>query len=298
MLLLGMCPKCGFTQKIDNEADAWICQRCKAPFIVANVTWIYEQQTHSTPKDFVIRGGILEAYDGVSVNVIIPNTVKEIGTAAFENLRITSVHIPEGVDTIGSRAFALCKSLKSIAIPKTVRKIDEQAFAGCISLEHIEIPYGVKYLPKGTFSGCKSLNSVILPEGLTDISEATFQDCMSLKEIKIPNSIKSIAYEEPGDEYSSGTTSAFRGCNSLNNVILSFDARKMIRSTADEINSNKEIRNKHNILKSFEYTPWYRTIDEEYQQELRKASHRCIYCGHRFNPFTKKCTHCGKRKSY
>lgn len=298
MLSLGMCPKCGFTQKIDNDADAWICQSCKAPFIVANTTWICGQQTHYTEKDFVIRGGILETYNGASVNPIIPNGVKEIGTAAFENLRITSIHIPEGVDTIGSRAFALCKSLKSIVIPQTVRKIDEQAFVGCSSLEHIEIPNGVNYLPKRTFSGCKSLNSVILPEGLTDISEAAFQDCISLKEIVIPSSIKNIAYEERGDEYSSGSTSAFSGCSSLNSVILPFDAKKTLRSTADEINSSKEIRNKYYILRAFEYTPWYKALNEEYQQELRKASHRCIYCGHIFNPFTKKCTHCGKPKSY
>ena len=47
------------------------------------------------------------------------------------------VEIPEGVKSIGRRAFKGCSSLKSVTIPDSVKSIDENAFDGCPNLEFI-----------------------------------------------------------------------------------------------------------------------------------------------------------------
>lgn len=90
--------------------------------------------------------------------------VTAIGSAAFLNCwRITSVKIPEVVESIGDRAFEGCKSLKSVSIPCTVKSIGEYAFDGCISLESVEVPASVTTIGIGAFGGCSALKKATLP---------------------------------------------------------------------------------------------------------------------------------------
>lgn len=67
----------------------------------------------------------------------INDSVEIIGAQAFHNqTRMTEVVIPSSVKEIGS-AFNYCYGLKSIEIPKSVEKIDEGCFNQCNSLERI-----------------------------------------------------------------------------------------------------------------------------------------------------------------
>lgn len=60
--------------------------------------------------------------------------VTEIRNNAFSYEMITSVVIPEGVSTVGSRAFCGCGELESIVIAKSVTSIGSSAFRDCTSL--------------------------------------------------------------------------------------------------------------------------------------------------------------------
>ena len=60
--------------------------------------------------------------------------VTEIRNNAFSYETITSVVIPEGVSTVGSRAFCGCGELESIVIAKSVTSIGSGAFRDCTSL--------------------------------------------------------------------------------------------------------------------------------------------------------------------
>lgn len=65
-------------------------------------------------------------------SVVIPNTVEEIGYAAFENCySLKSVNIPSSVTTIVSRAFWNCKKLESLFIPASVTSIGTEVFNYC-----------------------------------------------------------------------------------------------------------------------------------------------------------------------
>lgn len=70
------------------------------------------------------------------------------------------VTIPEGVTSIGSRAFSGCSRLTSVTIPDGVTSIGDWAFENCSSLTSVTIPASVKSIGISAFSGCSNLETV------------------------------------------------------------------------------------------------------------------------------------------
>lgn len=114
-------------------------------------------------------------YEGPGGNVVIPEKINggEVvaicGFSFMENESITGVIIPEGVEWIGSEAFAGCKNLESVMLPSTLWTISDRAFADCIALTEINLPEGVDYIDPTAFEGCDQLNleAVMNPEPLS-----------------------------------------------------------------------------------------------------------------------------------
>lgn len=73
--------------------------------------------------------------------MIFPANTQMIGTEAFVGAWAGSVILPEGIEIIGSRAFAECGNLKWIYIPSSVEEIAEDAFDNCDEL----MIYGERY---------------------------------------------------------------------------------------------------------------------------------------------------------
>lgn len=72
----------------------------------------------------------------------VPETVKEIYAYAFYGCRITELKLPEGLQTIGEKAFMYSKGLKTLEIPKSVTAIGAEAFYHT-GLESVKIKWGV-----------------------------------------------------------------------------------------------------------------------------------------------------------
>ncbi len=132
----------GYTDKLQNEVKMKIPSRCTK--IQVNS---YGSNTDS--RSFCTEIKTIE----------IPNTVTEIGRAAFAASdwgkgfgALQKVDIPDSVEKIGSDAFLHCINLTEIKIPDSVTSIGYSAFWGCTSLSSITIPSSVINIEFGAFT--------------------------------------------------------------------------------------------------------------------------------------------------
>ena len=153
---------------------------------------------------------ISTSYEG---NVTIPSViygyrVKSIGYRSLRKTNITSVVIPNGIETIGTEAFEQCSKLTSIDIPNGIKTIGAEAFKTCSLLETARIPESVQTIYSEVFKNCYKLHTVVFEDGITKVGSYMFDNCSSLVSVDLPNSINSI---EEG---------AFQSCRSLPEIAL------------------------------------------------------------------------------
>lgn len=130
--------------------------------------------------------------------VVLPPTLKKIGSCAFQRTSLTSVNIPDNVETIEESAFSQVKKLQEVHLPDSLTSLGRYAFASCRSLRTVKIPTKLKEIPWYTFDGCNSLQSVELHDSITGIGDYSFRNC-NLREITLPKSttwVGGSAFEE------------------------------------------------------------------------------------------------------
>jgi hypothetical protein len=128
---------------------------------------------------------------------VLPPTITEIGWGAFLGCSaLKSLTVPEGVRTIGPKAFEMRfvgsgtdstpdTSLEQITLPTTLDSIGSYAFQNCTRLKSITLPAGFRALGLEVFSGCKSLTSFHLPAGVEYMRGGLFQNCPAMKTITV-----------------------------------------------------------------------------------------------------------------
>jgi len=124
-------------------------------------------------------------------NVIIPGSVKKIGTEAFYRSRIGSITISAGVQSIGEKAF-MGNQLKSVVIPEGITEIGKQAFYENF-ITSVSFPASLKKIGEDAFRVNK-IQSLSLPPNLANLGEYVFSG-NKLTEITIPASLKKISPE-------------------------------------------------------------------------------------------------------
>lgn len=187
-----------------------------------------EEYTQWNPEDYDVitnnmaftitnEGAILEsANPNLAGHIEIPEEVYYEGTktsypviaiyCAMNNCtKITSVSIPNTVETIGDDAFKDCTNLNNVVIPNSVLYIRSGAFGNCSSLTSVNIPNSVISIA-GAFSGCTNLTKINISNGVKYM-QAAFAGCTSLTSFTVPNSVEDIG-------------NCFEGCTNLTSVVL------------------------------------------------------------------------------
>ena len=135
----------------------------------------------SSASDFKMEGSTLVKYRGKEKNVSIPDTVKVIGSGAFENKKnIELVVIPNSVTKIEPYAFWGCDNLDTVVLGKGLSEVGDYAFAGCKGLEQMTIPTNVKVIGVQAFGDCVNLRDIAIPKETTSIHDTAFDGCYQL----------------------------------------------------------------------------------------------------------------------
>lgn len=90
---------------------------------------------------------------------------------------MNNVVIPDSVTEIGSNAFTGCTGLTSLTIGNGLTSIGNAAFGNCNALENLTLSNGLTFIGSSMFSGCRSLASVTIPSSVSSIGTGAFEGC-------------------------------------------------------------------------------------------------------------------------
>lgn len=183
----------------------------------------------SAEEEFVITDGVLEKYNGIAAEVVIPDGVVALGDLAFDgNPTVEKICVPDTVETIGYSSFHSCANLRELHLGSSVSKIGDNAIWQSYSLTVITVDGDNPYLtavdnvvyskdlstlvlfPGGfsgefvipdhvtkvgdySFFGCKNITSLIIPGSVTEIGSHGLWGLSGIENIDLPDGITKIA---------------------------------------------------------------------------------------------------------
>ena len=179
--------------------------------------------------------------------VIVHEGITELGGNAFRSCtKLTSVTLPNSLETIGISAFEGCSGLKTVTFGTGLRTVERYAFQDCTGLTGVYITdlaawcaisyadyssspmYHAKALyVNGTLLG----GTLEITPGVTKIPKYAFYGCTGITALYLPDSVKTV--ESDAFTYCSGLTvadlgagvatvgsAAFSYCSSLSSVSM------------------------------------------------------------------------------
>ena len=166
---------------------------------------------------------------------VLPSTVEIAPQAFYENKRLKTVILPEGLETIGEEAFSVSNeasssALESITIPSTVKRIGRAAFFSATKLTEL------------IFATDENGNSA-----LTEISNQAFRHCTSLTEVVLPDSLHTLGVATSSwHDRPDSAASVFYECTSLETIVLSNSMSEIPSQTFGLCTSLKNVVIKQN----------------------------------------------------
>ena len=137
----------------------------------------------------VIRGNVTKidgdifGYRSSVTNIVLPETVTEIGDNAFASAyKLKEISIPN-VTTIGANAFSGCSELNKIETGDNLVSIGGGAFKNCTKLSQFNTGNKLVSIGNEAFANCTDLFRFTLPETVTSVGDGAFSNCTSILEV-------------------------------------------------------------------------------------------------------------------
>ena len=137
----------------------------------------------------------------------IPESVKVIEMYAFRDSLLTSIHIENNIERLGSFAFASSIQLTSVYIGKNLKIMNSNPFRRCLGLKNItiheenncfkivdDILMDTNETKIINYSPLKQETSYRIPNTVTSIDYFSFAHQSYLESVTIPSSVQSIQY--------------------------------------------------------------------------------------------------------
>jgi hypothetical protein len=189
--------------------------------VIIGSRWGVDFQLDPLPFFYTVANDTvaITGYDNGPPDVVVPATIESlpvvaIAAGAFQGLdTLTSIALPDSVESVGENAFAGCLNLRSIAFGRGLTELGEGALQDCPALSSLvvspgngafatdaagvlfshdfstlhrypparaddsyEVPVAVLSIQPYAFDGCAELVTLTLPVGLEAIGAAAFGD--------------------------------------------------------------------------------------------------------------------------
>ena len=168
--------------ELDGKAIELLAEYCGYDFFGDfNPEWFdgFKDLVNILDNDCAVTwDGIVIKYIGDGGDVVLDEKIKGIGKEAFARTAVTSVKIPENIEYIGDRAFALTSELGSIKIPANATGFGNYIFDQS-GIKKITFEDGIKTIPDSICFHCLSLTTVNMPESVEKIGDGAFMYCTS-----------------------------------------------------------------------------------------------------------------------
>ena len=117
---------------------------------------------------------------GKLVNFIYPSFTTSIAASEWRySTVLKSAAIPDGVTSIGNRAFSECSNLTTVNLPDSLTTIGDKSFSSCYALTSLTLPDNSTSIGSGAFEYCTGLATITIPLAITSIGSNAFQSAGS-----------------------------------------------------------------------------------------------------------------------
>lgn len=215
-----------------------------------NIVFVQEREDDTTAESklkIIGEGAFYGSSDKkapFTAQVVIPESVEEIGNKAFADMKgldtviinanierlpsnifngsaLRSVTMPETLKVISSKAFENCANLSEVNFNDGLETIESEAFVGSTSAKvslNLVIPANVQTIGASAFEGMDGLKSVVINADITELADNMFASS-AVETVVLPLNLEIVG------------ESAFEGCGSLKSINFP-STLKTIKTTA------------------------------------------------------------------
>lgn len=140
--------------------------------------------------------GYAESYEPSSTDLVIPQDIEgtavtSIGSQAFSKEGLSSVQLPEGLETIEDGGF-LSNQLTAVELPSSMVSIGKMGFAVNKELSQVQLNEGLQIIDDRAFNTNSSLESIVLPDSLHSIGNFAFNGTKLQGDIRLGSQLKKV----------------------------------------------------------------------------------------------------------